>query len=244
MVNLYVKLLHDRQTMESALESLKLVCENSGFEVLFHPFTEAIEFYPEKCARVLLQIVPIADPNDHMWLYKAARRLRHCEEFIKKLHFFSSFLDVKRPFLKFFNVPQMRSWRERLLYAQQCVNFVDCFSDDLLVPALAFAHDEAECVRAQAVEILVQICRNNPESGQAMTWLLKSPWQQRIVLAKVISIVGIRPWFERAARILKSDAVFDVRFCLQNRVRSMSGIDRRLPPVRQDRLTDLAVPYL
>jgi hypothetical protein len=52
MVNLYVKLLHDRQTMENALESFKLVCENSGFEVLFPPFKDAIKFYPEKCARV------------------------------------------------------------------------------------------------------------------------------------------------------------------------------------------------
>jgi hypothetical protein len=244
MINLYLKLLRHRPTMESALESLKLVCENSGFEILFRPFRDAIEFYPEKCTRILLQLVPIADPKDHMWLYKAARRLRHCHEFIKLLHFFSRFFDVKRPFLKFFKVSRMNNWKERLLYAEQCVHFVDCFGDDLLVPAFAFAHDEAECVRAQAVEILVEIYRNNPECGQAMTSLLKSPWQQRMVLAKVMTIVGIKPWFERAARVLKRDAVFDVRISLQSRLRpSMSGIDRRLPSCRQDRLTDIYVPY-
>jgi hypothetical protein len=92
---------------------------------------------------------------------------------------------------------------------------------------------------------LIEIYRHNPESGEAMTSLLKSSWQQRIVLAKVMTIVGIKPWFERAARLLKSDAVFDVRICLQNRLRpSASGIDRRLPAGRQDRLTDIYVPYL
>jgi hypothetical protein len=158
----YAKLLQDRVTMAAALQAFLPVAEYSGFAAVFAPFCVAIGVYPKSCARILVELARVPRPRDPEHLLRAGRLLKHCSTFVKRLFIFSEAFESKRSFLSFFKVEKMRTPRERVLYARQCVLFAPAVGSELLATALAFAHDEFEEVRASAAPIILAICRADP----------------------------------------------------------------------------------
>jgi hypothetical protein len=215
LVGTFVELLEDTAAMESALDSCVSVARYAGFEPIAAPFRRASRDYPKKCAKVLLELTSAVDPSEHLLLYRAALHLRHCPTLIKKLHELSEVFGTKRPFLRFFRVERMTSSAERLLYAKQCVLFVDSFGTELLGMALTLAHDECAAVRLQATEILVALCRKDGIGvSEQIGSLVKSSSEQRLVLAQVIGAVGAVEGFEKAIGILRTDSSPNVRNCI------------------------------
>jgi hypothetical protein len=214
LVDTFVDLLENPATMESALDSCVSVARYAGFESIAAGFRRASRDYPKKCARVLLELASAVDPGEHVLLFRAALLLRHCPTLIKKLHELSEVFETKRPFLRFFRAERMTSSAERLLYAKQCVLFVDSLGADLLGIALIFAHDESAAVRLQATEILIKLCRQDITVSEPIGSLVKSSSEQRLVLAQVIGAVGAVDGFEKAIGILTMDSAPNVRNCI------------------------------
>jgi hypothetical protein len=218
-VDLYIRLLENSVTMETALDSFISVARYSGFAAVAAAFSKAISVYPKKCARVLVEVSEAADPSDHLPLYSAALQLRHCPSFIKKLHEFSAPFEAKRPFRKFFKVETMKTPRERLLYARQAILFVPILGPDLLTAALAFAHDESPTVRFQSVGVLAELCRNDPALSAPISSLMRSAAEQRLVLAQVIVAVGPPTPFEKVARMLQREVGATLRNSIDEMLR-------------------------
>jgi hypothetical protein len=186
----YGALLSDPTTMCEALDSFISVAQYSGLDSVFVAFRVAVKAFPKRCARILLELAPIASPNDQPLLFKAGRLLKHCSTFVKSLFTFSRCFESVRPFSVFFNVSKMRDVRERILYANQCFLFISALGSELVEIALAFAHDEAPEVRLASVPILIALCKSDPTAIGAVSRLARSPREQRVVLAHVIQELG------------------------------------------------------
>jgi hypothetical protein len=171
----YSRLLQDRVTMEAALKSFRPIAEYSGFAAVFAPFCVAIAVYPKACARILIELARVPDPRNPELLLRAARLLKRCSTFVKRLFTFSEAFESKRPFLSFFKVEKMRTPHEKILSARQCVLFVPALGSELLGTAFAFAHDECEEVREASYPILMAICRADPSVGEEVKQVIRLP---------------------------------------------------------------------
>ena len=216
LVGPYLELLGNSSTMESALDSFCLVVEENGLEPLLNVFVCAIRAYPEKCARMIVECSKRIEMCEQRLLFRCAKMLRHLPEFIARLHQFSGAFETKRPFLKFFAIGRMRTWREKLLYAQQAVLFVEDLGCEMLEVAVEFADDSAACVREQSVKIFVALFNLDQTMADAIGTALRDNWHMRLVLAKVIAETKLPVAFWEAAKVLANDSVPNVREALAN----------------------------
>lgn len=191
LTDLYIELLNDLTTQESALSCFSAMVNYSGFSIFFEPFFKIVSISPEKAASSLIQISAFVDPSEHRLLYKCAKSMRNNKEFISSFFQFTRAFSNREKFLKFFDIRYMKGFRERLLYCQQCQYFVEDFGVKLLPIALEFANDSSKAVRAQSVFLLTDLVKKVPDSKTAVLSLVGSSWMQRVVLANVcINIVG------------------------------------------------------
>jgi hypothetical protein len=186
----YTKLLESPAASQAALESFPSMAQYAGFEPLAAAFASAAQRHPRKCAHILIDLAPTADPSEHQLLFRAALGLRHCPSLIKKLWQFSESFETKRPFARFFKVEKMLTSRERLLYARQCKLFVKDIGGKLLTAALAFAYDEEAEIRNQSIAILVELCKGEPALCEPIASLAKASREQKMVLESVGQAIG------------------------------------------------------
>lgn len=220
LCDIYIELLTAKSSMSRALDSFPAMVESSGFQKFVAAFSSAISEYPEKCSQQLIACAPAVDQCEHRALYKCGKSFRHIHHFISNLHAFSRSFENKRIFLRFFNVSRMSNWRERLLYAQQAVLFVKDLGADMFDIAVDFSKDDVASVRTESVRIFVELYQTNPTLAERISSLSDSGWQQRLVLAKVISETGLPPAFWEAAKTLATDSVPNVKHCLARGIKT------------------------
>ena len=220
MMELYLELLTSAATMEKALNSFVLVVEVCGLEPLVNAFALAVRTYPEKCARVIVECAVKIDVCQHRLLFRCAKMLRHIPEFVSHLHDLSLSFETKVPFLKLFCVSRMKTWREKVLYAQQAVLFVEYLGCDMLEVAADFAADENAAVRNESVNIFVAIYQQDQTIADSISALLQATWHLRLILAKVISEAKLPLAFWDAAKLLANDPCENVRSCLARGVQN------------------------
>ena len=219
LVGLYVELLENSSTMERALDSFACMVEANGLGSILNAFMQAIRAYPEKCATVMVSYSSVIDSCEQKLWYKCAKLVRHVPTFIRKLYEFSKLFELRKLFLKFLNVKDMKDWRERWLYARQAALFASDFPDKILDIALVFAHDEAACVRSESAKIFVALYEKDQSKAESICVLLKCSWQQRMVLAKVISEAKLPVAFWEAGKSLAKDPVSNVKCCFAREIK-------------------------
>ena len=201
----YIKLFEDVETQESALSSLGIMTNFSGFEFFYDTFVKSFENFPDTAATTLLQITSFIDPSEHRLLYKCAKKLRTNITFIKNFYQFTRAFENRDRFLKFFSDESYKDVNVRIQYCIQAQLFIDDFGIKLVPYALAFACDKSRTVRKQSVNVLIELIKKVPESKSLVLTLKTAPWMQRVVLAQLAKNLDKDPDFQNIIESLKND---------------------------------------
>jgi hypothetical protein len=221
-------LLRSPAAAKTALEGLPAMAAANSFAAFCESFAVAIELEPDSAASALVKCGRTLRDGQHMSALLFAEQLGSNRNFLNGLFEFSGHFRDRRQFLQFIDVKKASKWRDRMVILRQTILFVPLFARDVVGPAMQFADDEAAIVRDSSVVLWVRIIAQYGNAVADLAKLLEKKWQTRLVVAKVVRQLGVRPELHEIAERISKDEVANVRTCLIRETALRPSPDRRL----------------
>ena len=226
-IDVFMQLITNKSTMRYGLgylngfDTSNFNPDKENYTLLFDGmkknFTDAIVNNPIEGISALIKLAQILKDNEDLMneLFECAMHLSNCTILISNLFSFAQFFTDKTKFVKLLSLQGVPQRNIREMFVKQCILFAPFIPKELVPVAVMYSNDEAAFIRNQSVSLWIEIFKAYPEGIQTcINSLLENGWQQRLIVAKIISAFGMRDEFEEVAEKLSSDEVSNVRYCL------------------------------
>lgn len=254
LVDDFLPLLESRDTVKSALKSVKEIVIQNGLTIISKQFHRACIMEPELSAAVVLNISKVVQDEEKALLLHFAFLLKYTNNMSTHIFKFSQnfsdkdvFIDLITPIV---DGKQMleQHWRVRKNLLEQTLLFIPILHEKLIKIAKIYSKDPVAIIRDMSVKLWVALIKDedintdNSENqntsniisdrksmiiDEAKKFLMDTEkWHLRLVMAKIVNEIGIYPDFEDVTEKLSHDMISNVRFCIAKNITNTDNFDK------------------
>lgn len=224
-LDLFAKVLNDSSVGRFAVRSIPQIAQANGPEQIDTIFKVAAENYPVEAGAALFDIVKSTSPAEHPILVNFTKYLIKNTTFVWHLYELSQYFENKEPFFEFLSPARAKDWRLRYALQIQTKYFIPIFGARLLNYVLRYSGDFVAIIRDGSAPLWAAMIDLDKSVVDKLLWLSTKGFKARIIVAKAITIYGIKPKFMELAKALAEDPVSNVRFCLASRLAEQKDKD-------------------
>ncbi|OHT15363.1 hypothetical protein TRFO_14110 [Tritrichomonas foetus] len=209
----FIPLLTNKETVKSALRSMKDIVIENGLTPLSIAFHDACYLEPELSAAVVLNVSRVVPDEEKRLVLKFAYLLKLTNNMITHLFKFSEIFPDKDFFVDMLEPDVVQQpWRSRRSMLEQARLFVPILGDKLARIAEIYSRDPVAMIRNLSVGLWIELIKFDESLTVDAKRLISEAWQTRLVLSKIIKEYGVSPHFEETFQILSKDEVSNVRY--------------------------------
>ena len=211
-VSIVNKFLENPDTTKAVLRVIKSVVSKYGLESIYHSLRSSlVNVTIDSAAASVINMGKYVDIKDHGLLLDLAMEVRESTAFIRHLKIFSeSFQDHTR-FIEILSPTGISKWRVRYELMKCAEQFIDIFHDTLIPIAEEFSNDEVACVRNGSAHLWYILIKESEVALQLALGMIDEGFQQRLVLCRIIGLLGERDGLKDITERLKNDPVPNIR---------------------------------
>lgn len=238
-VNEFCRLLSSPSTVQNALQSLPAMVKANGFSPFLESLSLAVTEQPDTLAMALVAAAEHMRDGEEDLVLELADKLRGNRQLLDRLWELAQFFSDRTPFFSFLDISEAKTWRLRFAVLKQCLNFVELFGSSLVDLAEQFSNDETAIVRTTSAELWARMISAEPHVVYDLERLMTENWQTRMVVAKVIGLVGINDYLRPLATRLSRDPIRNVRYCLATRLLGSEVYEELFSEAEDDEIRQL-----
>ena len=195
-VDKFKQLLKNPRTMQTAIEVIPKMIQVNGLDPYFECLNYATSFFPEDVDNVLLEIAKYTKDSEKDSLLELFKNVEsQTFKCISKVYEFSQYFEDKKIFFEMINPALEKQWRNRLILLNQAILYANDFNTlnekkrILIDYAYFYTKDPIAYIRNESIRLIIIILKNDPSYFKefADTLINSENWQQRLLLAKIIS---------------------------------------------------------
>ena len=226
-LNDYTDLLRDEETGKIALKEFIEITKMNGIAAVTDIFSEVCNKYPEECVSILLDICKMMkQEEDEANVIKMCKSLVRNNTFAFHMYEFAKYFTNKEPFYELLSPARAKDWRLRHSLQHATLQFIPVFGARLIQYAVRYSGDLVAIIRDSVVPIWVELAKISEEAIEKINWLSTKGFKQRLIIAKVITTIGIGDKYYEIAERFAKDPVSNVRFCLASRINDKTLFDK------------------
>lgn len=214
----YALLIKDPEVGKYALSCFTEITRVNGISSVVDIFEEAIKNFPDDCAAILLEICKMMKQEDEKYVVKMCMFLVKSTVFAWHMHEYAAYFTNREPFLEMLSPAKAMNWRLRYALQQATLHFIPDFGAKLIQYALRYSGDLVAIIRDGVVPIWIELVKISDLAKEKIRWLSTKGFKQRLIVAKVITAIGVNPEYMDIAKRLANDKVSNVRYCLASRL--------------------------
>jgi len=207
----FIKLFEDDSTAKYCLNSLAPMIRFHGFLPFFSCFERLME---DNLNDTVQFIADNPELIDEAIIVDLLYQYRFEPIVLKSLATIIFKLSDGEEFLCLLDADDELSWRKRRDMAMLCQKLFGFYGNRLLNITLKIANDKIAAVRNESVVLIANIILEKKTLTDMEP--LYRHWHQRLILAKVVNIIGNPEYLSHMIERLRNDEVENVRNCLNN----------------------------